>query len=110
MSSLTADIICRTVFSTPLESDAARNVFDAFTIFERSVAHVEIRRLIMDPALGQIFLNTTMSWMPVKVFALNWGRLVDGHLEDGADFDDIAMDDHFGGATARLTKGFRVKS
>jgi len=38
MSHLTADIICRTVFSTGLETAAAHEVFDAFTVFEHSVA------------------------------------------------------------------------
>lgn len=50
MSHLTADIICRTVFTTTLQSQAAHDVFDAFTLFERSVAQVEIRRLIFDQA------------------------------------------------------------
>ncbi|MCX8134185.1 MAG: cytochrome P450 [Roseococcus sp.] len=50
MSHLTADIICRTVFSTSLRHQAAQDVFDAFTLFERSVAQVEIRRLIFDEA------------------------------------------------------------
>ena len=49
MSHLTADIICRTVFSTSLQSNIAREVFDAFTVFERSVAHVELKALIFDP-------------------------------------------------------------
>lgn len=50
MSHLTADIICRTVFTTTLQSRAAHDVFDAFTLFERSVAQVEVRRLIFDQA------------------------------------------------------------
>jgi cytochrome P450 len=50
MSHLTADIICRTVFSTNLQHQAAHDVFDAFTLFERSVAQVEVRRLIFDRA------------------------------------------------------------
>lgn len=50
MSHLTADIICRTVFSTSLDSQVSREVFDAFTLFERSVAQVELKRLIFDPA------------------------------------------------------------
>lgn len=50
MSHLTADIICRTVFSTTLQHRAAHDVFDAFTLFERSVAQVEVRRLIFDRA------------------------------------------------------------
>jgi cytochrome P450 len=54
MSHLTADIICRSVFSTSLRSSVAHAVFDAFTFFERSVAQVEIRRLIMDRAWTRI--------------------------------------------------------
>ena len=50
MSHLTADIICRTVFSTTLQTRTAHDVFEAFTAFERSVAQVEIRRLIWDRA------------------------------------------------------------
>jgi len=88
MSHLTADIICRTVFSTSLESQVAHEVFDAFTDFERSVAQVEIRRLIMDRAWTRI---------PQKKHVLDacalirrhLGALLDTHLADGADFDDI---------------------
>jgi len=90
MSHLTADIICRTVFSTGLETGAAHDVFDAFTVFEHSVAQVEIRRLIMDPAWTTV---------PQKDFVLeacqrirrHLGDLLDTHLgPDGEHFDDIA--------------------
>ncbi|MFK8014346.1 MAG: cytochrome P450 [Gammaproteobacteria bacterium] len=54
MSELTADVICRTVFSTQLASSTAREVFDAFTIFEREVAQVELRRLIFEPAFTPV--------------------------------------------------------
>lgn len=90
MSHLTADIICRTVFSTGLETAAAHDVFDAFTVFEHSVAQVEIRRLIMDPAWTAV---------PQKDFVLDactrirrhLGDLLDPHVgPDGEHFDDIA--------------------
>jgi cytochrome P450 len=90
MSHLTADIICRTVFSTGLETGAAHDVFDAFTVFEHSVAQVEIRRLIMDPAWTAV---------PQKDFVLeacqrirkHLGDLLDTHLgPNGEHFDDIA--------------------
>ena len=90
MSHLTADIICRTVFSTGLETGAAHAVFDAFTVFEHSVAQVEIRRLIMDRAWTAV---------PQRDFVLaacdairrQLGDLLDTHLgPDGARFDDIA--------------------
>lgn len=90
MSHLTADIICRTVFSTTLETHAAHAVFDAFTLFERSVAQVEIRRLILDRAWTKI---------PQRVEVLDacalirrhLGDLLDTHLAAGARFDDIAQ-------------------
>lgn len=90
MSHLTADIICRTVFSTSLASKTSREVFDAFMVFERSVAQVELKRFIFEPA-----------WTPVKqrpdvqaacdVIRERLGELLDTHLTtDGANFDDIA--------------------
>jgi len=89
MSHLTADVICRTVFSVTLASDVAKEVFEDFALFERKVAQVKVRRLIVDPA-----------WTPVKqepdVLAAcarireHLGTLLDTHLADGADFDDIA--------------------
>lgn len=90
MSHLTADIICRTVFSTGLETAAAHEVFDAFTVFEHSVAQVEIRRLIMDRAWTSV---------PQRGFVLeacqtirkHLGDLLDTHLgPQGEHFDDIA--------------------
>lgn len=90
MSHLTADIICRTVFSTTLEQKASHEVFDAFTHFERSVAQVEIRRLILDKAWTKI---------PQKQDVLEACQLIRGHLADllathlgpdGERFDDIA--------------------
>ncbi|MGL6043493.1 MAG: cytochrome P450, partial [Sandaracinobacteroides sp.] len=49
ISDLTADIICRTVFGSPLDGGASRQAFEAFHVFERSVAQVELGRLIFDP-------------------------------------------------------------
>jgi cytochrome P450 len=54
MSHLTADIICRTVFSTSFATQASREVFDAFALFERSVAQVEWKRLIFDAAWTRV--------------------------------------------------------
>ena len=91
MSHLTADVICRTVFSTSLKSDIAREVFDAFTIFERSVAHVEIRRLILDPPWKDIPQHDAVLQACERI-RHHLGQLVDGHLQDGAGFSDIAAD------------------
>jgi cytochrome P450 len=90
MSHLTADIICRTVFSTGFESAAARDVFEAFTLFERSVAQVEIRRLILDPAWSAIPQKPDVL-EACQVIRRHLGTLLDSHLAAGASFDDIAM-------------------
>ena len=47
MSHLTADVICRTTFSTPLDGAISNDVFEDFTAFERSVAQVDIIRLMV---------------------------------------------------------------
>ncbi|MFM7304484.1 MAG: cytochrome P450, partial [Alphaproteobacteria bacterium] len=90
MSHMTADIICRTVFSTGLETRVAHEVFDAFTEFEHSVAQVEIRRLIFDRAWKRIPQKESV----LKACSLirgYLGELLDTHLGDGAtSFDDIA--------------------
>lgn len=91
MSHLTADVICRTVFSTSLDSDVARDVFDAFTEFERSVAHVEIKRLIFDPAFSDI-PQRAESLAACARIREHLGVLVDSHLAADAAFEDIAAD------------------
>jgi len=90
MSHLTADIVCRTVFSTSLQSRTARDVFDAFTVFERSVEQVKLWRLIIDPAW------TKPAQRPAVLEACrrirqHLGDLIDSHLNADADaYDDIA--------------------
>ncbi|MFK7958678.1 MAG: cytochrome P450 [Lysobacterales bacterium] len=54
MSQLTADVICRTIFSQSLASERAKEVFQAFSEFERAVASVEIRRLIFGKAFASV--------------------------------------------------------
>ena len=89
MSHLTADIICRTVFSTSLDSQVALDVFEDFTVFERSVAQVDIKRLIFEPAW-------TRSPQPQAVLDAcarirgHLATLIDTHLTPGAEFNDIA--------------------
>ncbi len=55
MSQLTADVICRTMFTHPLTQERAAEVFSAFAEFERSVASVNLRELIFAKA-----------WSPVR--------------------------------------------
>jgi cytochrome P450 len=89
MGQLTADIICRTVFSKSLANETARDVFEAFGFFERSVAHVEIMRLIFGkpfdeiPQRGDVLAACT-------TIRRHIGDLLDHHLANGQDFDDIA--------------------
>ena len=91
MSHLTADIICRTVFSTSLLSQTARDVFEAFTIFERSVAQVQLRRLILDAAWTPVPQSPEVLAACERIRA-HLGDLLDTHLAgDAARFDDIAM-------------------
>ncbi len=90
MSHLTADIICRTVFSTSLQSRMARDVFDAFTVFERSVEQVKLWRLIVDPAW------TKPAQQPRVLEACrrirqHLGDLIDTHIAAAPGvYDDIA--------------------
>ena len=90
MSHLTADVICRTVFSTSLQSQVARDVFEAFTLFERNVAQVQIRRLILDPAWTRPPQQPAVE-AACRQIREHLGTLLDSHLGTGQGrFDDIA--------------------
>ncbi|MEO0345423.1 MAG: cytochrome P450 [Pseudomonadota bacterium] len=54
MSELTADIICRTIFSTPLSGQTARDVFESFGEFEESVASVNLFQLIFGKPFADV--------------------------------------------------------
>lgn len=89
MSHLTADIICRTVFSTSLDTDVAREVFEDFTVFERSVAQVDIKRLILEPAWSDTPQPESVLEACRRIRG-HLGTLVDSHLDADARFNDIA--------------------
>lgn len=89
MSHLTADIICRTTFSTRLDSRVAYEVFEDFTEFERSVAQVDIFRLIFQPAWAEAPQPEPVLAACRRIRA-HMGTLIDSHLAADADFDDIA--------------------
>ena len=89
MSHLTADIICRTVFSTPLESQIAFEVFEDFTVFERSVAQVDIMRLIFQPAWSEAPQPPEVLRACARIRE-HLGKLVDTHLAADAAYNDIA--------------------
>lgn len=89
MSWLTADIICRTVFSAPLAPGVAEDVYEDFKVFERSAAHVELKRLILSPAFEDIPQHPHVLDACARI-RRHLGAMVDPHLQDGADFNDIA--------------------
>jgi len=90
MSELTADIICRTVFSTSLDTQISRDVFDDFEVFERGVAQVKIWRLIMDPAWTKVPQSAEVLAACERI-RHHLGGLIDTHTSPEADrFDDIA--------------------
>jgi cytochrome P450 len=89
MGQLTADIICRTVFSASLANETARDVFESFAFFERTVAHVEVMRLIFGKPFEPIPQRDDVLAACAKIRG-HIGDLLDEHLKAGAAFDDIA--------------------
>lgn len=89
MGQLTADIICRTVFSASLANETARDVFESFAFFERTVAHVEVMRLIFGKPFDAIPQRPDVLAACARIRG-HIGDLLDRHLAKGASFDDIA--------------------
>lgn len=90
MSHLTADIICRSVFTTSLQSQMAREVFDAFAHFERSVAQVRPWQLIVQPAFAPVAQAPDVL-QACELIRHHLGELVDSHrLDNDGRFNDIA--------------------
>jgi cytochrome P450 len=90
MSQLTADVITRTVFSQTLASQTAQDVFECFSEFERTVANVEIKRLIMDKPWAKIPQQPSVLAACTRIRTL-LGELVDTHIDNtGQDYSDIA--------------------
>ncbi|MEM6604264.1 MAG: cytochrome P450 [Pseudomonadota bacterium] len=91
MSHLTADIICRTVFSTSLDSQVALDVFEDFTVFERSVAQVDIKRLIFQPAWSDVPQPPQVLEACTRIRS-HLATLIDTHLAPEANYNDIASE------------------
>jgi cytochrome P450 len=89
MSHVTADIICRTVFSTTLDYGIAHDVFEDFTEFERSVAQVDVLRLIFSPAWSDAPQPPAVL-SACRRIRQHLGTLIDPHLAVDAGFNDIA--------------------
>lgn len=91
MSHLTADVICRTIFSTPLSAGVSNDVFEDFTEFEQSVAQVDIFRLIFQKAWAEVPQPPGVSAACERI-RRHLGDLIDPHLEQPQAFNDIASD------------------
>jgi len=91
MSHLTADVICRTIFSTPLEAGVSEEVFEDFTEFEQSVAQVDIFRLIFQKAWAEMPQPPTVLAACERI-RRHLGDLIDPHIATPDQFDDIAAD------------------
>jgi cytochrome P450 len=105
MSELTADVICRTIFSTSLESQTVRDVFASFTEFERSVASVSLPQLIFGKPWADVK-------QPDNVLAAcerirrHIGDLLDPRLEAGAAAKDDIVSAVIAARDAETGEGF----
>ncbi len=90
MSHLTADIICRTIFSQPLSSDIAGDVFSDFLLFERSVASVDLKQLIVGKPWAKITQPPAVVEACQRI-RRHLGTMLDPRLEGNKDdnTDDI---------------------
>jgi cytochrome P450 len=77
------------VFSTPLQSGVAVDVFEDFTLFEKSAVQVDVLRLILKPAWSE-FPQPPEVLNACERIRHHLGVLVDSHLDDPSGFDDIA--------------------
>ncbi len=90
MSELTADVICRTIFSEPLSASVAQDVFADFLVFERSVASVNLRELIIGKPWAKISQPPAVQ-AACRRIRRHIGDLLDRRLAPGAPVhDDIA--------------------
>lgn len=90
MGHLTADVITRTIFSTPLHVGAARDVFEAFTVFERQVASVNVKALILDKPWSRTKQPPEVLEACRRIRA-HIGTMLDPRIAPGAaPIDDIA--------------------
>ena len=82
MSHLTADIICRTIFSQPLSSDIAGEVFADFLLFERSVASVDLKQLIFGKPWARITQPTPVVEACQRI-RRHIGTMLDPRINEG---------------------------
>jgi cytochrome P450 len=88
MSHLTADVITRTIFSTPLASTTSREVFEDFSAFERRVASIDVRRLLIEKPWAHIPQPEDVQRACQRIRG-HLGAMLDQRLAT-PDLDDIA--------------------
>jgi cytochrome P450 len=90
MSLLTADIICRTIFSRSLDDRAGQDVFHAFTDFERSVANVALTRLLLGKPFAKVPQPENVQ-QACRVIRAHFNQMLDERMaQDLTESDDIA--------------------
>lgn len=92
MTEVTADVMCRAIFSTSLDSQAAREIYEDFEIFQRHVANVEVARLIFGKPFSPVHQPTEakQACERIRMHLRDWlsERLVNTDMA----FSDIAND------------------
>ena len=89
MSELTADVICRTIFSTSLASKRPARCSSTFTEFERSVASVNLGQLIFGKPWADVTPAATVLAACERIRG-HIGDLLDPRLApDAPQIDDI---------------------
>lgn len=88
MSELTADIICRTIFSSPLAGQVAREVFESFGVFEEQVASVNLFQLIFGKPWAEVRQPTEVLEACERIRS-QIGVLLDPRLANLDAHDDI---------------------
>lgn len=105
MSELTADVICRTIFSRSLASETARAVCDTFTEFETSVASVDLWQLIVGKPWADVKQprNVLDACERIRAYI---GELVDPRLEGSAAAEDDIVEAVIAARDAETGEGF----
>jgi len=105
MSHLTADIICRTIFSQTLSTRVARDVFDDFLLFERSVASVNLRQLIFGKPWSAVQQPAPVLNACARI-RYHIGTLLDPRLADNAPAMNDIVDAVIAARDAETGKAF----
>jgi cytochrome P450 len=88
MSHLTADIICRTIFSRTLQNETSKAVFRAFAVFERAVASVDIGQLILGKPWSEVRQPEAVLAACARI-RQEVGALLQPHLDEPASGDIV---------------------